>query len=122
MSDSADWQIEWVDHGREPKCPPNPNYPDGIDIDVSHGAAATCEASNCTSLRSQSQLQNAIVQLHRDGIDAVPGEVPPDANRQEEPRQFLTIRRRAGESYRSEERRVGKECFVPCRSRWSPYH
>ena len=24
--------------------------------------------------------------------------------------------------YRSEERRVGKECFVPCRSRWSPYH
>src|SRR5881396_3472073 len=23
---------------------------------------------------------------------------------------------------RSEERRVGKECFVPCRSRWSPYH
>ena len=22
----------------------------------------------------------------------------------------------------SEERRVGKECFVPCRSRWSPYH
>src|SRR5881396_2823111 len=25
-------------------------------------------------------------------------------------------------SERSEERRVGKECFVPCRSRWSPYH
>src|SRR5881396_3930329 len=25
-------------------------------------------------------------------------------------------------SLRSEERRVGKECFVPCRSRWSPYH
>ena len=23
---------------------------------------------------------------------------------------------------RSEERRVGKECEVPCRSRWSPYH
>src|SRR5881396_697252 len=23
---------------------------------------------------------------------------------------------------RSEERRVGKACFVPCRSRWSPYH
>ena len=25
-------------------------------------------------------------------------------------------------TFRSEERRVGKECFVPCRSRWSPYH
>src|SRR3546814_3344854 len=27
---------------------------------------------------------------------------------------------RAG--YRSEERRVGKECVSTCRSRWSPYH
>ena len=30
-----------------------------------------------------------------------------------------------GESFvvrRSEERRVGKECDIPCRSRWSPYH
>ena len=26
------------------------------------------------------------------------------------------------ESRRSEERRVGKECSEPCRSRWSPYH
>ena len=24
--------------------------------------------------------------------------------------------------FRSEERRVGKECIEPCRSRWSPYH
>ena len=23
---------------------------------------------------------------------------------------------------RSEERRVGKECRIRCRSRWSPYH
>ena len=26
------------------------------------------------------------------------------------------------DAYRSEERRVGKECSSPCRSRWSPYH
>ena len=25
-------------------------------------------------------------------------------------------------SERSEERRVGKECRIGCRSRWSPYH
>ena len=32
-------------------------------------------------------------------------------------------RRRADEDIsRSEERRVGKECIPPCRSRWSPYH
>ena len=26
------------------------------------------------------------------------------------------------QSERSEERRIGKECVQPCRSRWSPYH
>ena len=28
----------------------------------------------------------------------------------------------SGGSPRSEERRVGKECTIQCRSRWSPYH
>ena len=28
----------------------------------------------------------------------------------------------AGLRVRSEERRVGKECYALCRSRWSPYH
>ena len=28
----------------------------------------------------------------------------------------------ANPNLRSEERRVGKECRMPCRSRWSPYH
>jgi hypothetical protein len=28
----------------------------------------------------------------------------------------------AGTAVRSEERRVGKECLLGCRSRWSPYH
>src|SRR3546814_21130043 len=27
-----------------------------------------------------------------------------------------------GKPFRSEERRVGKECVSTCRSRWSPYH
>src|SRR3546814_12125695 len=27
-----------------------------------------------------------------------------------------------GQRFRSEERRVGKECVSTCRSRWSPYH
>src|SRR3546814_15586094 len=27
-----------------------------------------------------------------------------------------------GRRWRSEERRVGKECVSKCRSRWSPYH
>src|SRR3546814_5860873 len=32
------------------------------------------------------------------------------------------ISRLSGETQRSEERRVGKECVSTCRSRWSPYH
>src|SRR3546814_16208396 len=37
----------------------------------------------------------------------------------------LLMRRRGIDepaAYRSEERRVGKECVSTCRSRWSPYH
>src|SRR6187397_3188838 len=33
-----------------------------------------------------------------------------------------TIKATRSSSDRSEERRVGKECCTPCRSRWSPYH
>ena len=34
---------------------------------------------------------------------------------------LIVLRARLGPG-RSEERRVGKECSLPCRSRWSPYH
>ena len=39
-------------------------------------------------------------------------------------RSVTMVTERWGEvqSYRSEERRVGKECRALCRSRWSPYH
>lgn len=36
-------KVEWIDGNREPKCAPNPAYPDGIDVDASLGANATCE-------------------------------------------------------------------------------
>jgi hypothetical protein len=36
-------RVAWVDRGREPQCLPNPAYPNGIDVDCSGGAAATCE-------------------------------------------------------------------------------
>lgn len=31
------FQIEWHDSGREPQVKPNPKYPNGIDLDGSHG-------------------------------------------------------------------------------------
>lgn len=36
--------IKWVDGNREPQCEPNPNYPIGIDVDLSEGGAF-CKAS-----------------------------------------------------------------------------
>ena len=39
-------------------------------------------------------------------------------NAESESRATLTLT----DVVRSEERRVGKECSEPCRSRWSPYH
>jgi hypothetical protein len=35
-------KVEWIDKGLEPQCAPNPAYPEGIDLDVSQGAARTC--------------------------------------------------------------------------------
>ena len=38
-------KVKWFDGKAEPKCPPNPAYPDGIDLDESHGAEKTCTAA-----------------------------------------------------------------------------
>jgi hypothetical protein len=38
------FRITWIDHQREPECAPNPQYPHGIDIDISEGARAVCAA------------------------------------------------------------------------------
>jgi len=35
-------RARWFDSGRAPQCEPDPEYPNGIDIDASRGAPATC--------------------------------------------------------------------------------
>jgi hypothetical protein len=35
--------ITWVDGGAEPKNPPNPDYPNGYDLDMSCGAERSCQ-------------------------------------------------------------------------------
>lgn len=42
MSDQSVFHLRWIDAQREPECPPNPAYPDGIEVDASEGAAITC--------------------------------------------------------------------------------
>jgi hypothetical protein len=39
------FEIIWIDDGREPKNPPDPAYPDGIDLDVTRGRLAYCETA-----------------------------------------------------------------------------
>lgn len=31
------FNIEWLDAEREPQCKPNPEYPSGIDVDLTNG-------------------------------------------------------------------------------------
>lgn len=38
----AELQVSWIDSGLEPKCKPNPEFPDGVDADMSLGAERTC--------------------------------------------------------------------------------
>lgn len=37
--------VEWVDAGREPRAAPNPNFPKGVDIDLTKGAPAICQTA-----------------------------------------------------------------------------
>jgi len=34
--------VEWIDGNREPQNPPDPDYPEGIDVDATEGATPTC--------------------------------------------------------------------------------
>jgi hypothetical protein len=42
---SGDFKIIWLDRECEPKCQPNPDYPDGKDVDASDGAKKTCKCT-----------------------------------------------------------------------------
>lgn len=37
------FNIEWVDGKREPQSPPNPRYPNGIDIDLVGQGKSSCK-------------------------------------------------------------------------------
>ena len=37
--------ITWIDSGREPECPPDPAYPNGIDLDTASDAMSSCLVS-----------------------------------------------------------------------------
>lgn len=42
MSEPGHFVIKWRDAGKEPRVAPNPDFPTGIDLDLSAGATQTC--------------------------------------------------------------------------------
>ncbi len=36
------FDVNFVSHNREAKCPSNPDFPNGVDIDAAAGARKTC--------------------------------------------------------------------------------
>jgi hypothetical protein len=34
--------VRWVDHGRKAQCPPDPRYPDGVDVKIPSDGSAIC--------------------------------------------------------------------------------
>ena len=41
----SDIQIEFLSHHRKAQVAPNPDYPDGIDVDLTNGAKRACLAN-----------------------------------------------------------------------------
>jgi hypothetical protein len=37
--------VQWLDSGFEPKCAPNPNYPNGKPMDMRYGDEPWCEVN-----------------------------------------------------------------------------
>jgi hypothetical protein len=42
---STAFKIQWIDRNLDPRYPPDPRYPLGIDLDLSDGAATACTAT-----------------------------------------------------------------------------
>ncbi|GIK48055.1 MAG: hypothetical protein BroJett013_07520 [Alphaproteobacteria bacterium] len=43
--DEERFDLAWIDHEREPRCAPNPDYPDGKDVDATFGQRPACRSS-----------------------------------------------------------------------------
>ena len=63
---------------------------------------------------------NGVIKVDQAADDVIEQELNEYVITRELKKHFITFFNYYGD--RSEERRVGKECSEPCRSRWSPYH
>lgn len=45
MDSQDQFDIAWHDHGREPQCAPDPDYPNGKIVDGARGSPLVCTAN-----------------------------------------------------------------------------
>ena len=45
MKIAGAFEVTWTDYHRKPKAKPNPEYPNGIDLDCAHNSERSCTAS-----------------------------------------------------------------------------
>src|SRR3546814_17672800 len=69
-------------------------------------------------VKFHAKSMQGIKNLRADDATRLAGEDPEHAQRD----LYEAIERKDFPKWRTEERRVGKECVSTCRSRWSPYH
>ena len=86
------------------------------------------DLKNCIDVLTLSQPE-AIRQIHTSFLDAGADIIETNTFNSNAPsmadygmESIVTELNATSARRRSEERRVGKECVNPCRSRWSPYH
>lgn len=45
MTNSPNLKVTWLDRGFEPTQRPDPNFPDGIDLNATRGGEASCQTA-----------------------------------------------------------------------------
>jgi len=43
--DAKNLTVEWIDRGTEPRSAPDPNFPAGVDLDLTRGETKTCQTA-----------------------------------------------------------------------------
>src|SRR3546814_14008462 len=68
------------------------------------------------------QVMSHLLKHFRGKVDLIYIDPPFDSKADYKKKIKLKGKKYLGDTGRSDERRVGKECVSPCRSRWSTYH
>ena len=99
-------------------CTPLPG--DKIVGYVSMGKGITIHREDCSNVKALMRNPERFTKVSWDGGATQSFRVQISVDSWDRPRLLEDVARTFAE--RSEERRVGKECALLCRSRWSPYH